>query len=142
MGYYNGMGILRGPTRQLMPSRRAAYAWNILLSYAYAANIDSLRGSTRPYCIDSPTRTLRKPTPCNKMLRDRLSIIVSLYKLAPRKKVLFACRFSIDTFGRRSRIHHYTLCESLDSLSFIWSYMLILPLLKILKIYDMKSIII
>ena len=44
----NGMGILRGPTRQLMFSRRAAYGWSMLLTCACA----DLRGKHR-----QPTRT-------------------------------------------------------------------------------------
>ena len=48
VGCCNGMGILRGPTRQLMFSRRAAYARSMLLTCAYA----DLRGKHR-----QPTRT-------------------------------------------------------------------------------------
>ena len=43
VGCCNGMGILRGPTRQLMFSRRAAYARSVLLTRAYA----DLRGKHR-----------------------------------------------------------------------------------------------
>ena len=48
VGCCNGIGILRGPTRQLMFSRRATYARSMLLTCTYA----DLRGKHR-----QPTRT-------------------------------------------------------------------------------------